>query len=231
MNYYRRYVGDYQRKTMRLDPTDHGVYDLMLDYYYAEEQPLPLELDDIHAICKAIKPEHRKAVAKVLKLYFDQHEDGYHNKRADEEIALSQRARTNGRGHTGKGTQTATEGGTDTGTQNTTQTITEEGGETVHPPSTILQPPTFNHQKKLPAASVSLSAEGAWDGITGKQIDLWRLAYPAVNVETELAAAASWLLANPANRKSNYARFLNGWLNRAQDRAPRVASTGKRFVA
>jgi hypothetical protein len=47
----------------------------------------------------------------------------------------------------------------------------------------------------------------------------WDEAYPATNVTTELAKAASWLLANPKNAKSNYARFLTNWLARAQDRA------------
>ena len=47
----------------------------------------------------------------------------------------------------------------------------------------------------------------------------WAEAYPATTLETELAKAASWLLANPKNAKSNYARFLTNWLARAQDRA------------
>jgi hypothetical protein len=48
----------------------------------------------------------------------------------------------------------------------------------------------------------------------------WVKAYPAANVDGELAKAAAWLLANPKNAKSNYARFLTNWLTRAQDRAP-----------
>lgn len=47
----------------------------------------------------------------------------------------------------------------------------------------------------------------------------WVAAYPAVDVAGELAKAAAWLLANPKNAKSNYARFLTNWLTRAQDRA------------
>jgi hypothetical protein len=48
----------------------------------------------------------------------------------------------------------------------------------------------------------------------------WGTAFPAVDVQSELAKAAAWLLANPKNQKSNYARFLTNWLTRAQDRAP-----------
>ena len=47
-------------------------------------------------------------------------------------------------------------------------------------------------------------------------------AYPALDVPREIAAADAWLVANPKNKKSDGARFLNGWLARAQERAPRV---------
>ena len=52
----------------------------------------------------------------------------------------------------------------------------------------------------------------------------WKTAFPAVPVEEEIRRAVAWLRANPANRKSNYERFLVNWLTKAQDRAPRVAS-------
>ena len=43
---------------------------------------------------------------------------------------------------------------------------------------------------------------------------LWAEAYPAVDLHVELAKAAAWLVANPANRKSNYDAFLNRWFAR-----------------
>jgi len=50
----------------------------------------------------------------------------------------------------------------------------------------------------------------------------FKSAYPAVDLKTEIARAHAWVLANPKNRKSNWGRFLNGWLQRCQDRAPVV---------
>lgn len=71
---------------------------------------------------------------------------------------------------------------------------------------------------------VSFSAEnGVWD-IPSVFREQWGKAFPAVPLESELSAASAWLLANPANQKSNYARFLTGWMKRAQDRAPRKAA-------
>jgi uncharacterized protein YdaU (DUF1376 family) len=86
VNYYRRYVGDYLRDTARLSMLEHGAYNLLLDYYYAERQPLSLELEEIYRATRALRPEERRAVDKVLLRYFDKRKDGYHNLRADQEL-------------------------------------------------------------------------------------------------------------------------------------------------
>jgi hypothetical protein len=62
------------------------------------------------------------------------------------------------------------------------------------------------------------AAAGSWT-VPDLLREQWVKAYPAVDVERELSAAASWLIANPKNTKSNYARFLTNWLSRGQDRA------------
>lgn len=48
------------------------------------------------------------------------------------------------------------------------------------------------------------------------------VAFPAVSLEAEIAKAHAWVLANPKNRKSEWGRFLNNWLQKAQNSAPRV---------
>ena len=145
MNYYRRYSGDYLRDTARLSMLEHGAYSLLLDYYYSEEQPLPSDLNEIYVMVRAMTPADRKAVEKVLAKYFFLEDDGYHNKRADHEIAVSLKARNNG----GKGgrparTETGTQTGIETGQETETQTTdtTGEGGGSVHPPTTNHQPPS-----------------------------------------------------------------------------------------
>ena len=39
MNWYKRYIGDYQRDTGHLSMVEHGSYTLMLDTYYATGRP------------------------------------------------------------------------------------------------------------------------------------------------------------------------------------------------
>lgn len=53
-------------------------------------------------------------------------------------------------------------------------------------------------------------------------ITAWAEAYPAIDVRAEITKAKVWLVSNPKNRKSDIPKFLNNWLNRAQDNAPRA---------
>jgi len=62
-----------------------------------------------------------------------------------------------------------------------------------------------------------------FENITDEFIKLCCDAYPAVDFDAELNKMALWLIANPKNRKSNYAKFINSWLRRSQDRAPRAS--------
>ena len=57
-----------------------------------------------------------------------------------------------------------------------------------------------------------------WEGIGEGDIIKWKEAFPACDIEQELKKMASWLIANPKQRKSNYRRFIHNWLTRAQDR-------------
>jgi len=98
VNYYRRYVGDYLRDTARLSMLEHGAYNLLLDYYYADEKPLPADRDELYLMVRAMSSADRKAVDKVLRVYFTEEPDGYHQKRVDHEIEVSLSARNNGKG-------------------------------------------------------------------------------------------------------------------------------------
>lgn len=86
LNYYPHHIGDYLRDTSHLTTLEDGTYRRMLDVYYASEKPLPLDFDWLCRLVRAREILEREAVNAVLQQFFEKHEDGWHNKRADEEI-------------------------------------------------------------------------------------------------------------------------------------------------
>jgi uncharacterized protein YdaU (DUF1376 family) len=87
MNFYAFNIGDYAGATRHLSWDEDMAYRRMLDAYYSREQPLPLEPRQIYRLVGASEPRQREAVDVVLLEFFEQHGDGWHNNRADEEIA------------------------------------------------------------------------------------------------------------------------------------------------
>ena len=60
--------------------------------------------------------------------------------------------------------------------------------------------------------------ESGWTGVTDADRARWASAYPACDIERQLAAMHDWLTANPTKRKQNYARFIGNWLANKQER-------------
>lgn len=88
MNFYKRYMGDFTRKTGHLSLTERGAYNALLDHYYSTMRPLPCELAALCRIAGAHGQAEIDAVEKVVAEFFPQNGDGFlHNKRADAEIA------------------------------------------------------------------------------------------------------------------------------------------------
>lgn len=76
------------------------------------------------------------------------------------------------------------------------------------------------------AKQVCFDAASASFDVPAQIREGWMKAYPAVQIDTELAKAAVWVVANPKNKKSNYARFLANWFTKAQDKAPALGGNG-----
>lgn len=96
MNYYSHNIGDYAQATMHLSLVEDAIYSRLLRRYYAEEQPIK---DDLQQICRwvgARTEEERAAVPLILKEFFELEDGAWRNKRADSEIAAyQQKAKTN----------------------------------------------------------------------------------------------------------------------------------------
>ena len=62
--------------------------------------------------------------------------------------------------------------------------------------------------------------DGSEFPIFKSQVSEWQIAYPGIDVRTQLVQAKVWLQANPKRRKTRKGilRYLNSWLARAQDK-------------
>ena len=101
MNFYKRFVADIQVKTGHLTPAEFGIYDRLLDHYYATEVLLP-PLDRCYAVARAMTKADKDAVARVLAEFFTEETGGlYSQRRADKVLAEAlpkiEAARTNGK--------------------------------------------------------------------------------------------------------------------------------------
>ena len=55
-------------------------------------------------------------------------------------------------------------------------------------------------------------------------LQIWREAYPNVEIESELNLAKAWLLSNTGNAKKDFKKFCNNWLARAMMNPKKVVT-------
>ena len=80
------HLGDIAKSCGDLSQGEMGAYDLLLDWHYANEKPLPLAPDKLYRIGRAITKTERKNVDSVVAELFTKGPHGYTHKRAAEEI-------------------------------------------------------------------------------------------------------------------------------------------------
>jgi hypothetical protein len=86
MNWYKFHLGDYITQTAHLSDAEDLCYRRLLDLYYMTEKPLQA---NIEWLAKRTRLDS-DIVEFVVNEYFDLLEDGYHNRRCDEEITKYQ---------------------------------------------------------------------------------------------------------------------------------------------
>ena len=94
MNFYKHYIGDFQRDTGHLSLIETGAYRALLDHHYATEAPLPKKPSELYRLVGAGTKAERAAVNRILTEFFLQTETGWVNSRALKEIAKADHQRT-----------------------------------------------------------------------------------------------------------------------------------------
>jgi uncharacterized protein YdaU (DUF1376 family) len=96
VNFYKHHLGDYDGHTAHLSWDEDMAYTRLLRAYYRREAPIPVA--EAYRLARASTSAHKRAVDAVLGEFFTKQDDGWHNKRADEEITAYQaQAETNRR--------------------------------------------------------------------------------------------------------------------------------------
>jgi uncharacterized protein YdaU (DUF1376 family) len=93
VNFFKLFIGDYQRDTAHMTIAEHGAYMLMLQHYYATEKPLPSG-KALHRMLRAQDKTERDAIDAVVAQFWLETDAGLVNERADKEIAKAEHQRT-----------------------------------------------------------------------------------------------------------------------------------------
>lgn len=205
--YMQLYVADYLADTAHLTAAQHGAYLLLIFNYWQRGKPLNNANERLTNVARMTNEEWE--IAKpVLKEFFeiDGDEWKHHRIERDLEAVNTKAAKASAAGKASAASKANKRSTNVKQTFNHTDTDTDTDSK----PSVESKKITFDGSN--------------FQNING-HMAVWKKAYPAIDIEIELQKAAAWLVSNPNNRKSQYGRFLNGWLTRAQDRAPRVGSS------
>lgn len=81
MNYYKRHMGDYARDAGHLSALEHGIYCLLMDWYYVNEQAIPDT--NAHRLARS----RREDVLPILQEFFTLVDGAWRHSRIDREIA------------------------------------------------------------------------------------------------------------------------------------------------
>ena len=84
MLFYVRHLGDYARDTGHLTTYEHGVYNLLLDRFYATEKPFGER--EAMQLCRPANGRERDRIRRILNDFFILTASGYVNARAMKEM-------------------------------------------------------------------------------------------------------------------------------------------------
>jgi uncharacterized protein YdaU (DUF1376 family) len=117
MHYYKFNIADYRKDTGHLSTVEHGIYRQLIDWYYLDEKPIPIETQVVMRRLR-LGSEHEAALQNVLADFFIKGKDGYKQGRIDLEIneyhSQADKNRTNGKlGGRPKKTQSVISGNPD----------------------------------------------------------------------------------------------------------------------
>lgn len=85
MHYYQFNIADYRKDTSHLTALEHYIYRSLIDWYYLDEKPIPLETQ---LVSRRLSIDNQSLIfiENVLSDFFEKRDDGYHHNRIDNDI-------------------------------------------------------------------------------------------------------------------------------------------------
>ena len=151
MHYYQKHIGDFNNATRHLTRVERSLYSDAIELYYETEKPLTNDFERLCKLLLAVTDEEKTALKSILSEFFTGTENGYFNKRCNEEIVKYQ-SFINSRSRAGKASAEKR--------INTCSTRVQHKGNTRatnHKPITNNQQPITNNQDK----DISANADNA----------------------------------------------------------------------
>jgi uncharacterized protein YdaU (DUF1376 family) len=222
LNFYKHHLGDYDGATAHLSWDEDMAYTRLLRAYYRRERPIGVA--EAYRLARASSKAQRAAVDAVLAEFFCQREDGWHNKRADAEVAAYQaQAGTNRRIAQGRSRQrTVNEPYNDSSqdrTPNQEPLTKNQEPERTKPLARSDESPSHAAPMNGDAVAYIPIVGGGEFGVSKEFLAELDVAYPQVDVPQTLREIRAWCVANPTKRKTarGAARFINRWCERVQN--------------
>jgi uncharacterized protein YdaU (DUF1376 family) len=210
MNYFKFWIGDYQRDTGTLSPLEHGIYVLMLVHYYGTEKPLPFGKDLYRLLRADTKPE-RRAVDVISGRYWEINTEGLINRRALLEIHRAAQIKAQNK-------EIGKLGGRRKVDRSVTQPLTERlpNANPNHSHSH-----SHNQEKKESSRGASAPAnEYVWEGsviqLNARDYGRWKNFFRAIpDFDAELATADAYYRDHPP--KGSWFHAVSRWLKKAHE--------------
>jgi uncharacterized protein YdaU (DUF1376 family) len=101
LHFYQKNIADFNNATRHLTRVERSLFSDAIELYYDTEKPLTLDFDRLCRLLLANSVEEKSALRDVLNEFFIITDDGYFNKRCNEEI-LKYQAYMNGKSKAGK---------------------------------------------------------------------------------------------------------------------------------
>jgi uncharacterized protein YdaU (DUF1376 family) len=90
MHFYQKNIGDFNNATRHLTRVERSLFSDAIELYYDTEKPLTSDINKLNRLLLAHTQEEKDALLVVLTEFFTLTDEGYFNKRCNEEIVKYQ---------------------------------------------------------------------------------------------------------------------------------------------